>query len=510
MKITCHSCQSKYTIADDKVVGKVVKIRCKKCAAAMVVNGTDGSSDAAPPPSTADSRVESWTVNVSETDQRTMTKAEVVEAFRAGTIDAETFCWKEGMGEWLALRQIETLYEACFGPEKIAAAPQAPAKRREIAAHLGVEPAPASFGTTGAAQGAASARLAGGRAPTADLFGGFARAGGEDDIPAGPAPKMPDADDAHALTGARNETSVLFSLSALTGTPSTPPSTSEASGLIDIRQLSARNSSDDDAKKSRIEDIMNLSGGGAFSPTLVAPVLTAPILDDYSADAVAGDANASRAQKRAGLVGKAVGAGMAVVAVAAGTAIYLMADHGSSSATQTSRASAVMAVPVPAASQQPPTAVAEVGNPHEPAVPPATVEHEEPAKSPPATAPAETKPASTSPAALLKEAMAPTPHATPKAEAPSDAAPFNLAEARTRLSAAAAGASACKKSGGPTGTGHVVIVFAPNGNPQSVSVTGAPFSGTPTAACVAARFRAVRVPSFGGSPFSVSKSFSIN
>ncbi len=510
MKITCHSCQSKYTIADDKVVGKVVKIRCKKCAAAIVLNGTDGSSDAAPPASNADSHVESWTVNVSETDQRSMTKAEVVEAFRAGTIDAETFCWKDGMGEWLALGRIETLYEACVGAGKVGAAPRAQAKRRELASHLGVEPAPASFGTT-AAQGAASARLAGGRAPTADLFEGFARAGGEDDVPSGPAPKMPDADDAHALTGARNETSVLFSLSALTGTPSTPPSTTEASGLIDIRQLGARISSDDDEKKSRIEDIMNLSGGGAFSPTLVAPVLTAPILDDYSADAVAGDANASRTKKRAGLVGKAVGAGIAVVAVAAGTAIYLMADRGSSSATQTSRASAVMAVPVPEASQKPPTAAAEVGsNPHEPAVPPATVDHEEPARSPPTTAPAETKPASTNPAALSKEAMAPTPRATPKAEAPFEAAPFNLAEARTRLSAAAAGASACKKSGGPTGTGHVVIVFGPSGNPQSVSVTGAPFSGTPTAACVAARFRAVRVPSFGGSPFSVSKSFSIN
>jgi predicted Zn finger-like uncharacterized protein len=509
MKITCHSCQSKYTIADDKVVGKVVKIRCKKCAAAIVLNGTDGSSDAAPPPSSADSRVESWTVNVNETDQRSMTKAEVVEAFRAGTIDAETFCWKDGMGEWLALRRIETLYEACVGPGKIGAAPRAQAKRHEIESHLGVEPAPASFGTT-AAQGAASARLAGGRAPTADLFEGFARAGGEDDVPAGPPPKMPDADDAHALTGARNETSVLFSLSALTGTPSTPPSTTEASGLIDIRQLGARISSDDDGKKSRIEDIMNLSGGGAFSPTLVAPVLTAPILDDYSADAVAGDANASRAQKRAGLVGKAVGAGIAVVAVAAGTAIYLMADHGSSSATQTSRASAVMAVPVPGASQKPPPAVAEVGNPNEPAAPPATVDHEEPARSPPTTAPAETKPESTNSAALSKEAMAPTPRATPKAAAPFEAAPFNLAEARTRLSAAASGASACKKSGGPTGTGHVVIVFAPSGSPQSVSVTGAPFSGTPTAACVAARFRAVRVPSFGGSPFSVSKSFSIN
>ena len=31
MKITCQSCQSKYNVADEKVQGKIVKIRCRKC-----------------------------------------------------------------------------------------------------------------------------------------------------------------------------------------------------------------------------------------------------------------------------------------------------------------------------------------------------------------------------------------------------------------------------------------------------------------------------------------------
>ena len=44
MKIACQSCQAKYTIADEKVVGKVVKIRCKKCGSTIVVNGQDDSS----------------------------------------------------------------------------------------------------------------------------------------------------------------------------------------------------------------------------------------------------------------------------------------------------------------------------------------------------------------------------------------------------------------------------------------------------------------------------------
>ncbi len=39
MKITCQSCQSKYNVADEKVQGKIVKIRCRKCGATIVVNG---------------------------------------------------------------------------------------------------------------------------------------------------------------------------------------------------------------------------------------------------------------------------------------------------------------------------------------------------------------------------------------------------------------------------------------------------------------------------------------
>src|SRR5579862_8566404 len=80
MKITCQACQAKYTIADDKVVGKVVKIRCKKCGATIVVNGSDGSVSASQPPAQdgafdygKGSSPEAWTVNVNDGDQRSMT-----------------------------------------------------------------------------------------------------------------------------------------------------------------------------------------------------------------------------------------------------------------------------------------------------------------------------------------------------------------------------------------------------------------------------------------------------
>src|SRR5580698_10150398 len=129
MKITCQSCQAKYTIADEKVPGKIVKIRCKKCSATIVVNGSDpsgapsyGASDTA---GTGAGQDEGWTVNVGDGDQRTMTDGEIVAAYQAGVIGVETFCWKDGMSDWLPLREIETLFEACSGARMVQSAPPA-------------------------------------------------------------------------------------------------------------------------------------------------------------------------------------------------------------------------------------------------------------------------------------------------------------------------------------------------------------------------------------------------
>src|SRR5690349_557432 len=100
MKILCQACAAKYTIADEKVVGKVIKIKCKKCGAPIVVNGNDPSALAAAtaPPDDDDggaTRVvnqapdfaqaaagapagNDWTVSVADDDQRSMTTDQVV------------------------------------------------------------------------------------------------------------------------------------------------------------------------------------------------------------------------------------------------------------------------------------------------------------------------------------------------------------------------------------------------------------------------------------------------
>src|SRR3954471_5927767 len=111
MKIACEACGAKYTIADDKVRGRRVKIRCKGCGTPIVV---DGQPSAGPSISDAetDAALEAeapvtWSVNLSETDSRTMSTEEIVAAYASGVITADAFVWKDGMADWVPLLDSE-------------------------------------------------------------------------------------------------------------------------------------------------------------------------------------------------------------------------------------------------------------------------------------------------------------------------------------------------------------------------------------------------------------------
>lgn len=86
-------------------------------------------------------------------------------------------------------------------------------------------------------------------------------------------------------------------------------------------------------------------------------------------------------------------------------------------------------------------------------------------------------------------------------------APFDRGAAAGALGAV--NVESCKRPGGPTGTGHVKVTFAPDGSTSAVTVDG-PFAGTDVGTCVEAKYRSARVPAFNGAPTNVGKSFTIN
>jgi predicted Zn finger-like uncharacterized protein len=502
MKITCQACQAKYTIADEKVVGKIVKIRCKKCGATIVVNGNETSALGASQSPAANAfdyagqggAQSPWTVNVADGDQRTMTEEEVVAAYRAGVITDETLCWREGQPDWLPIQEVAPLHDACASAGRSLEDGQVGTKTNDP--HAGPSagtpafrpPALSAKDGNGAPSGrppALAARRPGGRVAAADLFGSVARAGGEDDV----------------MTSAPVGTP-----QAKGGAPQ-PPSmtaTSEASGLIDIRQLGAQmRSTAEEKKKSRVDDIMNLGGGGAFSPSLAAPVLAAPSLEHYSQPppGLLSGPRAAQAKSKA-LIFLALGAGTFFLVAAVGIAVVLVRGKGfaGDEKATTSASAAVSTAAQPGAS----VAMNAAGTPG------ATQAATE-ATSAAAPPPPPTPPPPVEKVAAPKEFKEPKAPAVPK-EAPAAAsgAEFNLGEARSRLAAIVGGLQTCKRAD-TTGSGKVEIVFSPSGAVQSATLmSGSPFDGTPTGKCVEARFRQARVPPFGGGPVPVTKSFSIN
>ncbi len=136
MKITCHACDAKYTIADEKVTGRTVKIKCKKCGATIVVNADPSAApqvggaaagygdvqaapaggdddgmmatrvagmDGAPSVSTPD-----WTVSLGE-QERQMSQLQIAEEMQRGTVTADTYVWRDGMADWLSIAQVPEL-----------------------------------------------------------------------------------------------------------------------------------------------------------------------------------------------------------------------------------------------------------------------------------------------------------------------------------------------------------------------------------------------------------------
>lgn len=560
MKITCQSCSAKYTIADEKVAGKTVKIKCKKCGATIVVNGAEAGYQAAADPGYgqqapphddhaagaggeegegathvfgADQAAQQggapaggdWTVNVADDDQRTMSSAQIAEAFASGIVTNDTYVWRDGMGDWSPLSGVAELVALVSRPAPAAAAPRPMAAAAPMAAAGGGlggavvanEPAPV------AAAAPVAARRAAARPEKGDLFQAREQAAPVASAAPPPPPKA-------GAVGERNENSMLFSISALTA----------AKEARDKEKGPQKNGG-----RTAVDDIMNLGGGAA--PILAPPPLLAPIVEPPPMPApvapMAAPGMGAMPQAQMGAmpgygaapmddpfarkkspVGLIIGivAGLAVVG---GVAAFFLTRPDSSGTTGTEQASVSASASVaPTPSAAPTTvaasaSVATTADAVETAAPAGSQAGAASGTQPktgvgapvgggpatPATKASAAPAASAAPVASVKpaETAAPTPPAA-------DGAEFNRGAATSALGAAAGAARGCKKPDGPTGSGKVKVTFAPSGNVTSATVDGPPFAGTPVGGCIASAFRSAKVPPFSGAPVSVSKTVTIN
>ncbi|HEY2735466.1 MAG TPA: GYF domain-containing protein, partial [Polyangiales bacterium] len=231
MKIVCGSCQAKYSIADEKVAGKVFKIRCKRCSEVIVVRG-DLDQDAEAAPSNGhgngsydaghsapeDTSVDAiWHVVVNGEQAGPYTPSQLSEMLSSGQLDWEAYVWCEGFENWLPMRDVPELVSAISGQAEEPAAPVI----AHAHAHAAVAAQPSMGADPFADEGGGAvgmfAQPAAQVAPSrSNLFAESAKAVAYDTNPKVIASaQSPRVSADQAMTGARNENSVLFSLKNL-------------------------------------------------------------------------------------------------------------------------------------------------------------------------------------------------------------------------------------------------------------------------------------------------------
>jgi predicted Zn finger-like uncharacterized protein len=622
MNIACTACSARYGVADEKLIGKRVKITCKRCRAVLIVDGNVSpptvsvSTSIAPGPTSArpaSSRAPEpaarpaeppFMVAFADGRREDADVAQIMRWHRAGQLGPLTLVWREGMEEWknpwdvpeiaAAFRKMgyarptpapvpaarpreveETTRVADSGPQHSALFEDDEATQIVDSSQYHEKPLPRFGSVPGAAeaeddeaatsiahsplsspqsapaparardaiptQQRASNRVATGSSTRPlressrameqarlresraqiqreqDLFARRSQAGSEAEQAAqaelsADQSREETADDGPRLTGARNESSVLFSLDSLM-------QKEQRQAAAARPRRSVRN---DEALL--VDSNLSIPGGGGITPALSAPDFTAPITSPpptFSPAPVTMDDYPSSRKRSKGvwiMAALIIVGGVGGVGFATGKLQPLLSKAG------------LMAPAAPSAAPEPTapesarddraaaSAVPETSAVPEPSAAPATSASAAPAPPPTgvATTTATPPPTGAAPIAAAPTGGGAAPRAKdpPKEKEPPPAtgfgagAPFDAQAAKTALGGAAANASSCKEPGGPTGSGRVSITFAASGRPTSVAVTG-DLAGTTVGSCVARLFRGARVPAFSGEPVTVSKTFSV-
>lgn len=380
MKITCGSCAAKYTVSDDKVQGKTVKVKCRKCGAVIVVNSsgevqTSGVGATAGATAVAASSA-TYTVSITDTDQRSMTLPQLIEAYNEGVIDAETYVWAEGMDDWQPLKDVDAIVDALHEAATGGDGQQAAYQGEDLAATVAVDQgggygAVAAAGGYGASYGAsygsdlgatvampeaAAALSSGSGHSTAQSSGsqlsGSGRGGTAGSFFGGVGSGSSFADVGHspATAGAAptgNENSAIFSLNMLTAkVEDKAPSRggTEDSGLIDLKALAQGMG---DSGGVAAADPAPLADGGLFP--LGAPVPQVPLASAHLSMAPPAQTGSGRGLI-IGLVGAIVllGAGLVFVIVRGGEPPPVP-----TTSTQAAPTPAPAPVPTPTATTEP-------------------------------------------------------------------------------------------------------------------------------------------------------------
>lgn len=572
MKISCQSCQAKYAVADEKVIGKVVKIRCKKCNATIIV---DGKSGAASVPSAAPDTV--WMVHLApesegdaqadEGQQIEMSTTALVVAYRQGRLDESTYVWRDGMADWLPLSEIGELVSALRGStaelsdagvrpiatsgeglERASILPTSTFDGSRVPGPTGTGPLPQSDPPpTGASSQSEPAAWRPSSPPFAPEFQGPAAYPSPfvDSPPAAlfqnPSEmvRQPSRPSYPHITGSQpglpSSGSMRFGVDG--AAVELPISDDPRTGSVNIPSIRAPQSHGNTLLGPSSTDLLNRLSGPPSEPSPFAQALAGN--HDFKMTGERGESS--------------VLFSLAAVKGEAPPPEPSESNPGENSgmidmrALMNARAQNPQNAPVPggrvddimnlspggmlAGSLAPPVLSVATGAPTQTT----TLADEKAGSSSNGLLIAgvcvllvgivaavgvgaytlqlrNAAPAPIATPSTSTTAVAPliTSSASPSASASAPLAPpFNVQAAKAELGKIAGAISTCKKPGGPSGTTKVALIFSNEGKVTSAKVSGAPFEKTAVGDCIEQRFSEAKVPAFGGGPQPAEKTIVI-
>ncbi len=128
MKFYCDNCNTKYAIADEKVRGKVLKVRCKKCESVITVreqtapaqNGSaqnrssqSGRPTAPPRPKAPfDPRNVPWHYSLNGQSFGPFQFSALAKRFASGELGDECYVWTDSFSNWKPVSQVDAFSDA--------------------------------------------------------------------------------------------------------------------------------------------------------------------------------------------------------------------------------------------------------------------------------------------------------------------------------------------------------------------------------------------------------------
>jgi len=131
VKFVCDKCKTRYSIGEDRVRGKILKIRCKNCSNVITVReGMEASDEAAAPPAgerrsrptTAAPAIgignakpappappalqQEWYVSIDGVQTGPLSLTEAQKWVGAKPFEADLHCWSEGFDDWLSVDKV--------------------------------------------------------------------------------------------------------------------------------------------------------------------------------------------------------------------------------------------------------------------------------------------------------------------------------------------------------------------------------------------------------------------